>query len=91
VSGHQITNIPADVPGQQNNRQSQDILAPPACGKPKVIDLEAGDRKLTQQRQTLTPDYRGLVEDPKQVLSMQADIISVLSGHSHSRSGMKYR
>ena len=35
------------------------------------------------------PDLAGQADDGHNVLSMQADIISVLSGHSHSRSAMK--
>ena len=40
-------------------------------------------------RKDTTPDLGMNIEDQKNVLSMQADIISVLSGHSHNRSGKK--
>ena len=54
----------------------------------KGLDISRNSRKRSEERKYTTPDMAAHVEDANHVLSMHADIISVLSGHSHSRSGL---
>lgn len=65
----------------QWHRGSQDEYMPPKCGTP---DIETGYAKVPIV--TKTPQIE---QTNNNVFSMQADVISVLSGHSHSRSAMK--
>lgn len=68
----------------QGNRS----ISLPKPAVPIRVDIESGIRAIDQNKDS-TPDMGAHMDDNKNILSMQADIISVLSGHSYNRSGTK--
>ena len=94
-SAHQPTNVPNG--NNISQRESHGGLKMPPNSTP--LDLEKGPmhppmiERIELNKEKFTPDHqqKTVGEAEKHVLSLQADIISVLSGHSNTRSGMKYR
>ena len=91
-----IDNIP--VPGVSPSVMAQDDIekgrvAQPDPGNINRLELMNQEKSTPEAKfaMSMGKHAKKVSEGEKHVLSLQADIISVLSGQSNTRSGIKYR